>query len=471
MPLQVSWAPNSTTVRTWGRPDDGSTPPPPPPTADFLAAVSGAAVGTVTPPPPPPGFTHPGVLLGLPQLDFVKARLVAAQAPWTTEYTRMLNQAASATQMPNSANAGRQYSSLSWTPNPWAVVGRGSSGSNSEGDQDEQGDATAAYTHALIWYYTGARANAVKSIQILNAWSAVLRSHKFDTTNYADGLLQSAWTGAMWPRAAEIMRYTFTPTGTEPTLNLPNMDAMLRQAHVVNVQDGWTGGGFNWLMTMAEALMNISVYLDDNALYAKALSNWRQWTKAGVWRTGDVNQWPQLAGLPISPRLTLPNRWNNTTTYDKSTTSAASLRTYWYSPTSWPSGLSGETGRDPWHMAMGFGSIFNAAETARLQGADLYGEEQSRLTTALELNCGFLHEQYVDGHDPVAWPFAASGTWGTRATDVQRMTWEMAYNHYRNRNGVSLPNTLALLQDYVRGTGYRATLHFAYEPLTHNGVP
>ena len=53
-------------------------------------------------------------------------------------------------------------------------------------------------------------------------------------------------------------------------------------------------------------------------------------------------------------------------------------------------------------MAMGLGALINGAETARLQGIALYGEEQARIVAALELNSGCVHDAVTGGQNPPA---------------------------------------------------------------------
>lgn len=483
MSLQVTWAPNNSTYSTFGR--TGAVTPHTP-AADVLYGVSGTSVYSAT--PPPTTFVHPGVLLGLPQLDFVKAKLAAGAQPWTTQYNRMM---AAKNDRGNSANVNRLYSDLSWVPTPWALVGRGSGGNPSEGDEDEQCDAIAAYLHALNWYYKGSRASAQKAIQICNAWSSTLQDHKFlGTAGYGDGLLQSGWTGSMWPRSAEILRYTFTPTGSETALDATGFAAMLQRAHIPRVRYGWSGSGYNWLAVMADALIACAVYCEDDAMYQQGLANWRQWITASIWMTGDVNRWPQLAGLPISPRLPsppdiTPPGWNSSTgqsnTDDRAATNRATYLSHMFNPTSFPDGLELEMGRDPWHMSMGFAAFGNAAETARLQGDDLYGEQQTRLSTSVEMACDFIHNCYVDGQAvPYGMPFSpTSGTfsaptgtaWGARPTDDQRLTWSILYNHFHSRIGLPMTQTGLTINDYVMNTSFVCALHMAFEGLTHTGTP
>jgi hypothetical protein len=55
----------------------------------------------------PPTFTHPGVLVSRPQLDFVASLVNANAQPWRAAYDQM---------------AASSYASLSRTPRPRAIV-------------------------------------------------------------------------------------------------------------------------------------------------------------------------------------------------------------------------------------------------------------------------------------------------------------------------------------------------------------
>lgn len=143
----------------------------------------------------PATFTHPGVLVGKGQLDFVRSKVNAGAQPWKRAYDQMM---------------AHSLASLSRTPKPRAVVECGSYSNPNNGCTDERQDALAAYTLALAWYITQDSRYARKSIEIMDAWSAVIKDH----TN-TNAPLQTGWAGSSWPRAAEIIR-TPTPAGPPP---------------------------------------------------------------------------------------------------------------------------------------------------------------------------------------------------------------------------------------------------------------
>jgi len=86
-------------------------------------------------------------------------------------------------------------------------------------------DAIAAYTQALLYSYSTApdRAKyANASIAIMNAWSATLTASSGNSAR-----LDMAWAAETFPRAAEILRYTFTPGPTDQVFNVTAFTNML----------------------------------------------------------------------------------------------------------------------------------------------------------------------------------------------------------------------------------------------------
>jgi hypothetical protein len=101
--------------------------------------------------------------------------------------------------------------------------------------------------------------------------------------------------------------------------------------------------------------------------------------------------------------------------------------------------------------------MINAAETARIQGVDLYGEESKRIVAGLEFHARYLNGGAVPGS-------LCAGT----LTDINAdPTWEIAYNHYANRAKLALPETKALITK-IRPVA--TDHHMDWETLTHAEV-
>jgi Alginate lyase len=215
-----------------------------------LAAALPLALGLIATPAPaaPATFTHPGVLVSRPQLDFVKTQVKAGAQPWKAAYDQA---------------SGSAYASLSRTPKPRPVVECGSYSNPNHGCTDEREDAIAAYTDALIWYISGDARYARKAIALMDAWSAVITSH----TN-SNAPLQTGWAGSSWPRAAEIIRYTYSSWP-----NSGRFATMLRNVYLSKVINGSNSNG-NWELSMMEAAIGISVFLEDRTSFDKAVSRY-----------------------------------------------------------------------------------------------------------------------------------------------------------------------------------------------------
>lgn len=368
-------------------------------------------------------FVHPGILLGKSQLDTVKSKISSGASPWATAVSK---------------TKSSKYASSSYSPKPVQYVGCGAHNSPDEGCTQEMDDAIAAYTQALLWYYTGQSTYAQKSIQIMDAWSSTLIDHKFDTTTYSNGLLQAAWAGETFTRAAEIIRYSnagWSSTG------ISRFENMLNKAFLPRVIDGWKWGNTNWLTSMADATINIGVFTNSADTFNRGVASWRAIVPSAIYMKSDGSE-------PLSP----PN-----ISYTGSTN-----KSHWYSPTSYVDGLGQETCRDITHMVMGMEGIVYAAETARLQGYDLYGEQRNRLVAGYELHAKYLN-QSISGSSISGWVCpSAINTGGTGYT----LGFEFAYNAYSNRLGVSMPNTQQLLTK-IRPTS--AALHMNWETLTVPG--
>ncbi|MEU1163951.1 alginate lyase family protein, partial [Streptomyces sp. NPDC005921] len=162
----------------------------------------------------PSTFVHPGVTVSKAQLDFARTEVLAGAQPWKAAYDQMM---------------ASKYADLNRTPAPRATVECGSYSNPNYGCTDEREDAIAAYTDALAWYITKDARYAQKAIQIMDAWSATLTSH----TN-SNAPLQTGWAGSSWPKAAEIIKYTYTGSWA----NQARFATMLRNVYLPTVIKG-----------------------------------------------------------------------------------------------------------------------------------------------------------------------------------------------------------------------------------------
>jgi len=358
------------------------------------------------------GFRHPGVIVNAGQLAFLREKISASASPWKDA----LAQAEKSS-----------FGSLSYEPKPRAIVECGSYSNPDNGCTEEKSDSVAAYTHALLWALTGDRAHADKAIQIMNAWSAVLQDH----TN-SNAPLQSAWTASQWARAAEIIRHTGSGWAEA---DMKRFATLLEKVYLPEIIDG-SGSNGNWELSMIEATMGIGVFLEDRAVFDKAVKMWRERVPAFIYLASD-------GPLPVPPPR------GNRDTREK-------LIDFWYKQEQFEDGLAQETCRDFGHTQYGLAAIINAAETARIQGVDLYAEQGKRIAAGLE-----FHAQFLDGVSAPSWLCEGKLDLHTNPT------WEIGYNQFANRGAMALPHTRSLvLKNRPTATDH----HMAWETLTHAEV-
>ncbi|MFI7384038.1 alginate lyase family protein [Streptomyces sp. NPDC049813] len=362
----------------------------------------------------PAAFAHPGVTVSKGQLDFVKTKVDAGAQPWKSAFDQMI---------------ASKYADLNRTPKPRATVECGSYSNPNYGCTDEREDAIAAYADALAWYLTRDERYAKKAIALMDAWSGTIKEH----TN-SNGPLQTGWAGSSWPKAAEIIKYTYTGGWA----NEARFATMLRSVYLPKIINGSNSNG-NWELSMMEAAVGISVFLEDKASYDKAMAKFRTRTAAYVYLASD-------GALP----RTVPSQNLDT---------KAKIVSYWQGQSTFVTGLTQETCRDFTHTGYGISAISHIAETSRIQGQDLYGTDVGeRLRQAL----GF-HAKYQLGEAPPSWLCGGSVTRGLGPVT------EVGYNALHTRLGTAMTNTQKLTEQQ-RPAGSN-NLFVAWETLTHAENP
>ncbi|MEV4147100.1 alginate lyase family protein [Amycolatopsis sp. NPDC049691] len=381
----------------------------------MLAALIPLTLGLVSTPAPaaPATFTHPGVLVSRPQLDFVKSQVKAGAQPWKAAYDQAVSSS---------------YASLSRTPKPRAVVECGSYSNPNYGCTDEREDAIAAYTDALIWYISGDARYAQKAIALMDAWSATITSH----TN-SNAPLQTGWAGSSWPRAAEIIKYTYSSWP-----NSGRFGTMLRNVYLNQVINGSNSNG-NWELSMMEAAVGISVFLEDKTNFDKAVTRYRNRVAAYVYLSSDGSLPKTVPGSGLDTR--------------------SEIVSYWQGQSTFVDGLTQETCRDFTHTGYGIAAIADVAETLRIQGQDVYGTDVGeRLRQAL----GF-QSKYQLGTAPPSWLCG-----GALKLGLGPVT-EVGFNALHTRMGIAMTNTQTLTERQ-RPAGSN-NLFVAWQTLTHAANP
>ena len=191
---------------------------------------------------------------------------------------------------------------------------------------------------------------------------------------------------------------------------------------------------------MIEGLLGYAVLTENSTLLSRGLDFWRQRVPAYFFNYNLDGSHPRPAprGKPS---------W-----YDQAIFSAAT------------SGVAQETCRDEVHTTYAVASASNAAETALLQGVDLWSEQAERLATSFEFNAALLLPGAPSPKD------LCSG----RAVDAhaQLPSYQVALAALGGRRGMALPNVLKHVLDSVRTNPDPVDAHMiVYETLTHGGVP
>jgi hypothetical protein len=275
-------------------------------------------------------FVHPGALVTRAELDFARAKVAAGQQPWTGALSWMQS---------------RSDASLSYTPAPVPDVSQDAYGTNDVGGWDMMYDARAAYLHALLWAVTDNAANAQKSIQILNAWSSTLRS-----IGGVNGKLIGAGALTGFENAAELLKHGNAGWSASDQAKFVTMLRTIGYPLIQDFQPGYNG---NWDAIITHSMMDMGVFLDDQAIFDRA---------ANYYRNGVGNG-------------SLPNYVS-------------------------PDGTTQETARDCEHETMGISGLVGSAETAWHQGIDLFGHLNNLLFAGVEgvasraYNCGLMPTPY-----------------------------------------------------------------------------
>ncbi len=253
---------------------------------------------------------------------------------------------------------------------------------------ETEDDSSAAYQNAIMWYITGVHAYADKAIQILDGWSSTLK-----TISGSDAILAASLDGFKFVNAAEIIRYTNAGWSAADVASAENL---FKNVFYPVIQNFATFANGNWSTGCIKAMMGIAVFTDDHAMFGRAID------------------------------------W-----YDEGPDNG-SLVHYIIDET----GQCQESGRDQQHAQLGIAHLAEASEVGWHQGFDMYGAANDRLLDGFEYTAS-----YNLGNDVPFQPYTdTTGMYPHTAISPPdrcqlRPIYEMVYNHYVNRRGVSCPRT------------------------------
>ena len=397
-------------------------------------------------PPVPAKFNHPGLLNDLEELQLIKKKIEAGEEPWKSAFESM---------------KATKWASLEHKPHPHENTSAGifGAGGGPGGVYDEDDDSIAAYTHTLMWIFTGDERHAQKAVEILNAWSAVLKEH--------GGIiwyLQTSWEGNMFAQSAELLRSTYPKWKKE---DIARFSEMLNKVFLPILHNRMAYG--NREFSVINALMAIGVFNNDRGAFLEGMSHWVSYVpnwiylkedgpvplKPNYWLTSPSNEELAKMDADLFPdpakawfNVEVKNLGDDRSGFVKvgSTSQSIDGKPNYKRESTWNKaseeafvdGLCAETFRDLGHCELGFSVLINAAEIAWHQGIDLYSIHSKRITAFMEL------QSLLRIGDPIPKVFYRVQPTGISAA------FEIAYNHYHHRMGIDLPNTRMLIEQAIR---------------------
>lgn len=281
-----------------------------------------------------------------------------------------------------------RYASLRWRAVPSPHVERGPYNDPNIGSSEFSSDSRAAYTHALHWALSGEIAHAKKASDIIQAWSTTLKS----ITNH-DARLLIGMSGQAYVIAAELLRHHQGGWDDWPKENQAHFEKMLREIWYPVIKDFHPTANGNWDASMEQTMIAMGVFLDDKTIFDRA---------ANFYLKGKGN---------------------------------GAIGMYFME-----SGQCQESGRDQNHTQMGLEFLSNTAETAWIQGVDLYGALDNRLLKGFEYTA-----KYNLGNKVPYAPYRSfEGRYHYKEISRKgrlRDMYEKVYNHYHLRQGLDAPFT------------------------------
>ncbi|MCX2889708.1 MULTISPECIES: alginate lyase family protein [unclassified Pseudomonas] len=370
-------------------------------------------------------FVHPGIKVNVNYLEqFVRHNL--HREPWKSASEKVLNDYL-------------KRADKNWVPKPRDVVDCGAYSQPDCGCTDQTRDGQAAYAQALLWVIKDDKEYAATAIKILDAWS-----REFTGGHIGENArLQASWAACLFISAAEILAHTASGWTTEGKARFRGMLETQFQPIIEELfyGDGWkwdTVPG-NWRSTGIEALLYIAIFTDNHEIFARSIQLWKDHIVASIYLESDGAR----------PRL-LPN-WTRVPTDEE-------VNQQWGSPYRYIEGMNVESCRDFAHTAYGLAATINVAETALLQGIDLYRDEETQAMARMMQTMEF-HSRY---ENIALMPDICERYHGIQLS--AQWTFEIGYTHYAVRLGHALPETRAFVQRHRPTQG---DFHYMWESLTH----
>jgi hypothetical protein len=428
-------------------------------------------------------WVHPGVDVDGPTLDYIKAQIQAGVDPWKTAYDVLL------------ADPESQLAYVTHPPS--GPVQCGSYSSPDVHCHDQRNDALAAYSQALVGFFKNDPAYSQNAMRILNQW--VTGSTKITTidSSYANAEVQASWVGGLYARTAELLKWSDATDWNGGTyINVTNFNNVLMSSTgVVRVLIDNTsltnGKNGNWEMTSVDSMIAIGAYMEDATEFNNGVSRWNSRVPSYFYLTADGTH-------PNMPA----NGYSGTGSGYCASGGASTCDAYGYwgqAKRTLVDGTCQESCRDFEHAQLGLGAAIHGAETARIQGTNLFSANKARLVAAMNFMAKYLNQGGVDDLNGTLTLSGGDTTCGGTINMLSSVgtgpnpfpaAWETAYNEYYYRESVptsSCSGSLCLDQVKTLITNnhakppntttpnsfltYDATRALAWETLTQGVIP
>jgi len=315
-------------------------------------------------------FVHPGLLNSESDLERMKDGVVKKMEPVYSGFKVFA--------------ADPQSSSTYKVQGPLAEVSRNPTVGQSAYDSD----ANAAYQNAIMWYITGDKRHAEKAKEIINAWSATLK-----TISGKDAVLMAGLGPFKIINAAEIIRYSNAGWRERDIRQAENNFREVVYPVLKNFAPFANG---NWDTAALKTVMAIAIFCNDRPMYERALLYYVGGDGDGAITNYIIND----------------------------------------------EGQCQESGRDQAHTQLGIAHLGDCCEMAWHQGLDLYGYADNRLLKGFEYTA-----KYNLGLDvPYTSAIDRTGKYEHKAISPDargrlRPVYEQIYNHYAVLMGAPAPFT------------------------------
>lgn len=342
-----------------------------------------------------PSLEHPGVLHTQADIEHIRELVNQKKEPAYGIYLKMKED----------WKAKADYS----MNGPYEVIAR--DGTYASTKVNAERDFDAIYLNSVMWMITQDEAHAKKALEIMLAYANTLKDIDGNDTALMAGL-----EGIKIVYGLEMLSHTYARITQE---QIQQINTMLRNVFLPVWEEFYEANPYtngNWGLHVTKSYMAAAILWDDADMYKKCVNFY-------------------LYG------------------YDNGT-----IAHYIDGDT----GQCQESGRDQQHTVLGLGALSTICEIAWKQGNDLYSAYNNRVLDGYEYtvkyNLGYEvpFEQWTDVTGKYCnWKEISAETKSKNGgVDTERgKCWQpifyMAYNHYVNRKGLSMPYTEELQETYI----------------------